>query len=254
MAQCWNRDLLSDIKLAVESPVSEKVTVLFHLGLADERVWEVSWDELDRSFDPDHLTSLWIPALCPPVAAELLALDELVHTLRLRCPWDREQTHGSLARHLLEESYEVLEAIDELAALDAASTHQPRSTRTRRPDDTSGRWPIWRRSSAICSSRSTSTPSSEPKQGRFNLADVARGVHDKLVSRHPHVFGDADAADPRRRGHQLGGAQDGRKEPLEVTEGIPSALPALALAAKLQRKAGPSGWSSPVCRRRSRIG
>ena len=122
VAQCWNKDLLSDIKLAVESPVIEKVTVLFHLGLADEHVWDVSWNELDRSFDPDHLTSLWIPELLPPVGAELLALDELVHTLRVQCPWDREQTHGSLARHLLEESYEVLEAIDTLAALDALDT------------------------------------------------------------------------------------------------------------------------------------
>ena len=79
------------------------------------------WDELDRSFAPDHLTSLWIPHLAAPVAAQLVQLDELVHTLRLRCPWDREQTHGSLARHLLEESYEVLEAIDELAAIDGAA-------------------------------------------------------------------------------------------------------------------------------------
>ena len=60
------------------------------------------------------------PRFAAPVAAELVRLDELVHTLRQRCPWDREQTHGSLARHLLEETYEVLEAIDAVAAMDAA--------------------------------------------------------------------------------------------------------------------------------------
>ena len=43
------------------------VTLLHHLGLPDEKVWEVAWDDLDRSFDPDHLTSLWVPELEAPV-------------------------------------------------------------------------------------------------------------------------------------------------------------------------------------------
>ena len=57
------------------------------------------------------------------------------------------------------------------------------------------RWPIWKKSSAIFSSRSTSTPRLAAEEGRFTLADVARGVHDKLVSRHPHVFGDCGRGD-----------------------------------------------------------
>ena len=64
--------------------------------------------------EPDHLTSLYLPALAAPVAAEVERFVELVATLRRECPWDREQTHESLRRHLLEESYEVLEAIDGL--------------------------------------------------------------------------------------------------------------------------------------------
>ncbi len=98
VAQCWSPAVLSDIKLSVEAADPPPVTVLWHLGLDDERVWELAWEDLDRSFTPDHLTSLWIPHLEAPVAAELVQLDELVHTLRRRCPWDREQTHGSLAR------------------------------------------------------------------------------------------------------------------------------------------------------------
>ena len=74
----------------------------------------VAWADLDRLVEPDHLTCLWIPALAEPVAAELTRFAELVRTLRARCPWDRRQTHQSLTRHLLEETYEVLEAIDEL--------------------------------------------------------------------------------------------------------------------------------------------
>ena len=116
VAQCWDRSVLSAIKLAPETPPSQPATVLFHLGLPDEKVWEVAWDELDRSFDPDHLTSLWVPELEAPVGEELVKLEELVRTLRERCPWDRRQTHGSLRRHLLEEAYEVLEVLDQLAA------------------------------------------------------------------------------------------------------------------------------------------
>ncbi len=63
VAQCWDRSILSAIKLAPEVAPAEPVTVLSHLGLPDERVWQVTWDDLDRSVDPDHLTSLWIPTL-----------------------------------------------------------------------------------------------------------------------------------------------------------------------------------------------
>ncbi len=125
VAQCWSRSVLSEIKLAVDAAPERPVTVLWHLGLADERVWDVGWDELDRAVEPDHLTSLWIPSLTSPVAVELVALDELVRSLRARCPWDRAQTHGSLARHLLEETHEVLDAIDELSRLDEGRPSTP---------------------------------------------------------------------------------------------------------------------------------
>ena len=132
VAQCWSPSVLSDIKLSVDTAPRRRVTVLHHLGLEDERVWEVGWDELDRAFVPDHLTSLWIPELAAPVAVELARLDELVHTLRQRCPWDQRQTHRSLARHLLEESYEVLEAIDAVSEVDAAGTDGTGHRRGRR--------------------------------------------------------------------------------------------------------------------------
>ncbi len=82
--------------------------------------------------------------------------------------------------------------------------------------------------------------------GRFTLADVARGVHDKLVSRHPHVFGDVSADTPEQvasNWEELKLAEKGRTS---VTEGIPSALPSLALAAKLQRKALAVGMVLPA--------
>ena len=249
VAQCWSTAVLSEIKLSVEVAPSTPVTVLHHLGLDDERVWEVEWDELDRDVAPDHLTSLWIPHLADPVAGELVRLDELVHILRERCPWDRRQTHGSLARHLLEESYEVLEAIDAVAAVDTgASPVVDDGAASDRPDG------------ADTEERAVAHLEEElgdllfqvyfhaalaAEAGRFTLADVARGVHDKLVSRHPHVFGDATAATPEAVADNWETLKLAEKGRTSVTEGIPAALPALALAAKLQRKALAVGMVLP---------
>jgi tetrapyrrole methylase family protein/MazG family protein len=251
VAQCWSKDTLSDIKLSVESVTEASVTVLFHLGLEDERVFEVDWADLDRAFGPDHLTSLWIPHLAAPVAAELVQLDELVHALRQRCPWDREQTHGSLARHLLEETYEVLEAIDALAALDAevdtALDHDDgvialglleSGTEERAVADLEEEL-----GDLLFQVYFHATLAAEA--GRFTLADVARGVHDKLVSRHPHVFGDVVAETPEEVATNWEALKKTEKGRASVTEGIPAALPSLALAAKLQRKALAVGMTLP---------
>jgi tetrapyrrole methylase family protein/MazG family protein len=252
VAQCWSPATLSDIKLSVESATEGTATVLYHLGLEDERVFDVEWEDLDRAFTPDHLTSLWIPHLAAPVAAELVQLDELVHVLRLRCPWDREQTHGSLARHLLEETYEVLEAIDALAAIDAevdvAIDHE---------DDVIalGLMESGAEERAVADLEEElgdllfqvyfhATLAAEA--GRFTLADVARGVNDKLVSRHPHVFGDVVAETPDAVASNWEALKKTEKGRVSVTEGIPAALPSLALAAKLQRKALAVGMELPT--------
>jgi tetrapyrrole methylase family protein / MazG family protein len=244
VAQCWNPSVLSAIKLSVEPTPSDTVTVLHHLGLPDELVRELRWDDLDRSFVPDHLTSLWIPHLASPVASELVRLDELVHILRQQCPWDREQTHGSLARHLLEESYEVLEAIDAVAAIDEAATDgagdETGEARTELAvadlEEELGDLLFQVYFHAMLGAEA----------GRFTLADVARGVHDKLVSRHPHVFGDVAADTPEAVAANWEVLKKSEKNRSSVTEGIPAALPALSLAAKLQRKALAVGMVLPT--------
>ncbi|MBV8303509.1 MAG: hypothetical protein JOZ04_04815, partial [Acidimicrobiia bacterium] len=114
VAQCDAKDVLSDIKLSAGEHHPHGVMVLQHLGLPDQTIRTVAWDDLDREVEADHLTSLYLPAGSPPIAAEVARFAELVRTLRERCPWDREQTHRTLTRHLLEETYEVLEAIENL--------------------------------------------------------------------------------------------------------------------------------------------
>ena len=237
VAQCWSKSILSGVKLATDPPAGTRVTVLHHLGLPDEAVHEVPWEELDRAFEPDHLTSLWIPDLAAPVAVELARLDELVHTLRDRCPWDREQTHGSLSRHLLEESYEVLEAIDGLVAVEGDASASPERVEraVAHLEEELG--------DLLFQVYFHSTLAAE--EGRFSLADVARGVHDKLVARHPHVFGDTVANSPDQVATNWEASKLLEKGRASVTDGIPAALPALALAAKLQRKALTVGIGLP---------
>jgi tetrapyrrole methylase family protein / MazG family protein len=221
VAQCDSKAVLSDIKLAVEG--GPPVTILQALGLPDEAVFTVAWDELDRAVRPDHLTSLWIPALAAPVAAELVRFDELVHTLRQRCPWDREQTHQSLGRHLLEETYEVLEAIDGLGGDFEGAEHLEEEL-----------------GDLLFQVVFHATLAAE--EGLFDLADVARGIRNKLVHRHPHVFGDVEARTAGqviRNWEQIKKLEKGRDS---VMDGIPGHLPSLLYAHKVQRKAASVGF------------
>lgn len=218
VAQCWSKQVLSGVKLAVEEPPAVPVTLLHHLGLYDELCLEVDWHDIDRAVEPDHLTSLWIPVLHSPVGAELSRLEDLVRTLRERCPWDAGQTHSSLARHLREETYEVLEAIAGLGGDGEGA------------DD-------------LCEELGDLLfqvffhARLAAEQGWFDMADVARGVDDKLRGRHPHVFGDQPLADAdavaaawERRKHE----EKGRRSFLD---GIPASLPALAYAQQLRKRA-----------------
>lgn len=222
VGQCDQLHVLSDIKLSVED--GPDVVVLQRLGLPDESVRLVAWDDLDRDVEPDHLTSLWVPELSAPVAGELVRFHQLVRTLRASCPWDREQTHVSLTRHLLEETYEVLEAIDHLD-VDAGTGFDSLEEEL---------------GDLLFQVVFHSVLGAE--EGQFTLADVARGIHDKLYERHPHVF--QPSGDPTTI-EQLSTDWERRKVEEKgrdsVMDGIPAALPALAYAAKVQKKAALQG-------------
>jgi len=222
VGQCDRPHVLSDIKLSVDD--GPPVVVLQRLGLEDESIREVAWDELDRIVEPDHLTSLWIPALAAPVAGEVARFAELVRTLRAECPWDREQTHASLTRHLLEETYEVLDAIDHLD-VDAGTGFEELEEEL---------------GDLLFQVVFHSVLGSEA--GQFTLADVARGIHDKLYDRHPHVFdssaGPTDTAQLTVDWERRKVTEKGRDS---VMDGIPTTLPSLAFAAKVQKKASSQG-------------
>jgi tetrapyrrole methylase family protein/MazG family protein len=141
------------------------------------------------------------------------------------CPWDREQTLRSLRPYVLEETYEVLEAIDagdarehceELGDLLLQIVFQAQLTR---------------------------------EAGQFDFADVADAISNKLVSRHPHVFGDVEVEDAEQVLHQWAALKreekraKGRGE--SVLEGVPKEMPALARADRLTEKASRIGFDWP---------
>ncbi len=235
MGQCDSVQVLSEVKLALSS-VAEKlsgagddleVTVLQRLGLPDQAVTVLSWADLDRAIVADHLTSVWVPRLAEPLAFEFVQLEELARVLRARCPWDREQTHQSLTRYLLEESYELLEAIEQLGDDGAGYEHLEEEL-----------------GDVLFQVVFHSVLAAE--QGQFTLADVAARVHDKLVGRHPHVFGDVEATTPEqvsRNWEQIKRAEKGReKSQASAMDDVPRNLPALLYAHKIQRKAASVGF------------
>lgn len=152
--------------------------------------------------------------------ARLLDLVTVMDRLRSPggCPWDREQTHRSLATYLVEETYETLEAIET----------DPEHLREELGDLLL---------QVVFHARIAEEQEADP----YSIDDVAAGIVAKLVSRHPHVFGDADAATAAHveaRWDELKSAEKGRTSALD---GIPSALPALSLAAKTIGRATRAG-------------
>ena len=233
VAHCHAAHVLSDIKLAVEEP-PESVMVLQRVGLEDEAVFEVAWSDLDRDVDADHLTSIYIPELATPVAAEFARFEELVRVLREQCPWDQEQTHASLRRHLLEEAHETIEALDARAELpDDELDADLDEHLAEELGDLLYQIFFHARLGA--------------ERGAFTVADVARGCHDKLVFRHPHVFppaeGDLVEADDSstvlKNWEALKAEEKGRDSAMD---GIPPSLPALMLALKIQKRAASTGF------------
>jgi tetrapyrrole methylase family protein/MazG family protein len=231
--------VLSDIKLAVDDDTGDvPVTLLHALGTPDEQIIEVAWSELDRTIEADHLTSLWIPQLAAPVGAAYVRFHALTRTLREQCPWDIEQTHQSLVPHLLEETYEVVDAIH---ALDAVDSDAEATSMVSDPDVDL----IEELGDLLYQIEFHATIAEQ--EGRFTIADVANGIHDKLVRRHPHVFGDL-AGNDLDTSEVLSNWDDIKREEkgrTSVFDGIARSMPALAYAAKVGSKASKVGFDWP---------
>jgi len=137
------------------------------------------------------------------------------------CPWDREQTHDSLRQHLLEEAYEVIEAIDE-----------------KRYDDLPGELGDLLLQVVFHAQMAA-------EEGRFDMADVVQHINDKLIRRHPHVFGDEQiktAEEQIIKWEESKLKKEGKKSAID---GVPKELPALIRAYRIQNKAAAVGFDWP---------
>jgi tetrapyrrole methylase family protein/MazG family protein len=221
--------VLSNIKLAGEDvdPDTE-VILLHHLGLDDERIIHTTWSEMDRTIDVDHLTSLYIPQLHEPIGRELVAFHEFARVLREQCPWDKEQTHQSLVRYLIEETYEVVDALMHLDPEDPAT------------DDAL----IEELGDLLYQIEFHATIAEQ--EGRFTMTDVARNVREKLTRRHPHIFGHVVA---NSSGEVVTNWEEIKKaEKPERTgpfDGVVEGAPSLTYAQKVQSKAKRIGFDWP---------
>jgi len=138
---------------------------------------------------------------------------ELMARLRKECPWDREQTHESLKKYLIEEAYEVLDAID---SGDDGKLREELGDLLLQP---------------VFHARIAQ------ERGAFDIYDVIDSLIKKLIERHPHVFGDADPDDVLKNWEKKKGE---KRE--SVLEGIPRHLPALMRSQKLQDRASRVGF------------
>ena len=231
--QVFDKASASHAKLALmrDYPDDWEVTLVRWAGVPDkEEVKRVPLFRLDREF-VDYLTSVFVPPL--PDSLRKNTFNELVGLMaKLRspegCPWDREQSHKSLRKYFIEETYEVIEAIDN--------------------ED----------SDLLCEELGDALlqvvfhAQIASEEGVFNIDDITQQIVDKLVKRHPHVFGTVEvsgSAEVLKNWEQIKRAEKTEKDAnwrSSALDGVPVGLPALMQALEISKKAVKVGfeWDS----------
>jgi tetrapyrrole methylase family protein/MazG family protein len=204
-------------------PEQHPVSLIHAAGTAAENVETVPLYAIDRSERIDHLTSLYVPPL--PYAASLNALAETVAVLRSPngCPWDQEQPPQSMRSGLLEETSEVLDALD---AADEDNLREELGD-------------------LLYHIVMQTQMAAEEEQ--FTLSDIIAGIEAKLKRRHPHVWGDWEVANTAEvlRNWELLKQDEKEKQAASLLDNIPQALPALARSQKIQDKVRKVGFDWP---------
>lgn len=215
-------EVLADVAANISRvlPEDSEVHLFAGLGAVDAVTWSGPIDEVDPAL-AGFRTSMWIDTPAGGLAGAIRVMERL----RRECPWDREQTHASLTKHLVEEAYELIEAVTGLEDGDMVGIA--------RVEEEVGDVLLQVLFQAAIGAES----------GGFDIDDVAEVLRQKLVRRHPHVFGDVEVADAsevktnwdRIKHEEKGG---GTRSALD---GVPTGMPALHRAAKVQNRVSKSG-------------
>ncbi|MCK6255132.1 nucleoside triphosphate pyrophosphohydrolase [Fictibacillus sp. KIGAM418] len=227
IVQVYDGFIASEVKLTLmeKYPDDFNVAVVTAAGSAEESIQWVPLYELDRSVTLNNLTAVYVP---PVDKKEMLYRDfehlrGIIRELRGPdgCPWDKKQTHESLKKYLIEEAYEVLEAIDdeddEHLAEELGDVLLQVLLHAQIGED----------------------------EGYFSMDEVISGLADKMIRRHPHVFGDAEAdtADEvLQNWEQIKSKEKGNEHRRSLLDGVAKGLPALHKAFDYQKKAAKAGF------------
>ena len=222
LAQIYSAAVASDVKLTLmnQYPAAFSTQLVHGAGTAEAQVETLPLYALDRSERIGPLTALYLPALGEHSSLE--AAQEIVARLRAPdgCPWDREQTHESLRRFLIEEAWEVLEAIEEG---DAAALAEELGDLLLQ---------------IVLHTQIAS------EEDSFRMGDVLEHVNTKMIRRHPHVWGDTDVhgdtQEVLRNWEALKRAEKvaAGKGDDYLLDGLPRGMPALLEALRIQERAG----------------
>ncbi len=222
VGQLYSRAIAADVKLTLMNlyPHDHPVTLVKGAGTDGERVWTLPLYELDRQEGIDDFTCLYIPPL--PSPSSLATLHDIIAHLRAPdgCPWDREQTHRSLRPNLLEEAYEVLEALD---------AEDPDKLREELGD---------------LLLQIVLHAQIAAEAGEFTLVEAMEGIIAKLKRRHPHVFGEVEVEGVGEvlRNWERIKREEGKGSMLAA---IPAHLPALAHSQAIQQRVARVGFDWP---------
>jgi tetrapyrrole methylase family protein / MazG family protein len=226
--QVYDNQVASNLKIKLSDHYGDDYECIIVRGAGiegEEVIKRLPVYELDRTDIMDHLSSVFVPRLREDDRSRRMAFDDLVSIVdKLRgpdgCPWDREQTHDTLKEHLIEESYEVVDAIEkyDLYAM----------------EEELGDLLLQIVMHAQIASES----------GYFNVLDVTNSISNKLITRHPHVFGDVEveSSDEVLRNWEEIKLEEKKETVSESMERIPRSLPSLQRAYKVQKKAANVGF------------
>ncbi len=226
LAQVYSRSVASALKLTLMNQYADDFPVKLIHGAGGEaaRVESLKLYEIDRSSQIDAMTTLYLPPIDPLSSFE--ALQNIIAHLRSPegCPWDRQQTHQSLRPFLLEETYEALEALDEDNAEALVEELGDLLLQV-----------LLHTQIAV-------------EAGEFSMADLLQRLNEKMIRRHPHVWGDVETdGDLRHLSRIWQEVKDAEKaetasEGKSLLDGVPRAAPALLVAHQYSHRAAKVGF------------
>ncbi len=225
ITQVYDKFIASSVKLHLMEYYDdeEEIYIVKGAGIKDiEEKHKVKLYELDRMDVFDYLTSFYVPKGKIKKYYEVSDLQDILEKLRSEngCPWDKKQTHESLKLHLVEEAYEVVDAIDK----------QDLEEMVEELGDVLLQVVFHAQLGK--------------EEGYFNLSEISKGICEKLIFRHPHVFGEENYSEEefKKKWEELKKEEKGEETLTEGLKRIPKHLPALMKAKKVQHKAALVGF------------